>query len=881
MRVFSVLVLIVVYFFSIPESRAELIAHWPLDEKSGSTVTDVVGGKDGTLFNFDGNHWRSGKAGGALYFNGYSSYVSHGFNLPRDRGTLMHWVKSESFGKSIIYYESDFGNPDHGATDYNGFNSGGEALEIHTGWDGRDSEFCFYYQDGGEAVNECDRDYIVDDGWNHVAVTWDVEGELILYLNCQRSGSEDFPAGIFRNFQTTQGYFGRPSDQERFFNGLLDDIRVYNTVMTPEDAEFRQRCEQVEFHSSIMAQEVSIPSTDFAGHLCTALAEHGMHNIWDVVLLMQTPFGGGFVDAMQTVFGNNIECSEWIPWLAASASDTVEPSRGWSDMEVDMNTVHMLGSTWTQAIAGPAGPTGGAPGVIFNGSETQDVLQDLLTAREIDIAGPSGKNKENPRVAIGGESGEVRWSDPGIKHEALLINAGGHDLRNVNDLLNMRTALDRLWQGGEYNITSFNTFDPVTEDVLDAITLAVQRLDANTQLLIYVTGHGDSTADLSSLGCGLATQLIQGDMSCCFDLPASWYEGVFGDYEPGAWSPLTFGLDVETCDGCTSWQYTFNNRAAQFGNAGFPGLGTLSTDSWNLRPGRNCLEISTGGFGSMRLSGARLTTGPLNILDVNHRLKPGQTGAFYDADRSGEGIFVELLEDDRVVVYVFTFTPDETGRQAWMLGVGEMIGNHIVVTEMYRPTGPRFGPDFNPNDRVLNPFGGLALTMPECGDSQSRGTLFMSPPVDSEYELMASTRYVQLTGIVDCNQLNGHDKAGFSGSWYDKSHSGEGIILEVLNDGRVLTQWFTYDNDGEQMWIQGVGELDGDILNVKTLYTATGTTWGTLFDSDDVVRQDWGSLTMEFHDCDNATAMYESTVGFGNGSFNMIRLTSLLGIPCK
>ncbi|MBT8038741.1 MAG: hypothetical protein KJN78_00730, partial [Gammaproteobacteria bacterium] len=142
-------------------------------------------------------------------------------------------------------------------------------------------------------------------------------------------------------------------------------------------------------------------------------------------------------------------------------------------------------------------------------------------------------------------------------------------------------------------------------------------------------------------------------------------------------------------------------------------------------------------------------------------------------------------------------------------------------------------------------------------------------------------RYVQLTGIVDCNQLNGHAKAGFSGSWYDKSHSGEGIILEVLNDGRVLTQWFTYDHSGEQMWIQGVGELEGDILNVKDLYTATGTTWGSLFDSDDVVRQDWGTLTMEFHDCDNATAMYESTVGFGSGSFNMIRLTSLLGIPCK
>lgn len=49
------------------------------------------------------------------------------------------------------------------------------------------------------------------------------------------------------------------------------------------------------------------------------------------------------------------------------------------------------------------------------------------------------------------------------------------------------------------------------------------------------------------------------------------------------------------------------------------------------------------------------------------------SGAWYNPDRAGEGFIVEVLPDDRAVVYWFTYQPDDSGRQAWMIGQSDNI----------------------------------------------------------------------------------------------------------------------------------------------------------------------------------------------------------------
>ena len=217
--------------------QSQLVAHWPLDEVSGTTAADVVGSNDGTLSGFPGDdsQWQTGMVGGALRFDGADDFVSHGFELPRPAGSLVFWAQPEAAAVGVAVYESDFPAT---AADYDGFSSGGPVLERHVLW-GTDA-FCAVYEDedvenAGEVV-ACGGDEVTFFGdWNHVAMTWDTLGDLNLYVNCQQVEQEDLTAFTFAGRSSSERYFGRASEGARFFNGLLDDIRVYDNVLSQSE----------------------------------------------------------------------------------------------------------------------------------------------------------------------------------------------------------------------------------------------------------------------------------------------------------------------------------------------------------------------------------------------------------------------------------------------------------------------------------------------------------------------------------------------------------------------------------------------------------------------------------------------------------------------
>ena len=59
------------------------LAQWKLDDGSGSTAADSIGGNDGTLTNFptDDSQWVSGMIGESLEFDGTDDYVNLGTGL--------------------------------------------------------------------------------------------------------------------------------------------------------------------------------------------------------------------------------------------------------------------------------------------------------------------------------------------------------------------------------------------------------------------------------------------------------------------------------------------------------------------------------------------------------------------------------------------------------------------------------------------------------------------------------------------------------------------------------------------------------------------------------------------------------------------------------
>jgi sugar lactone lactonase YvrE len=86
----------------------------------------------------------------------------------------------------------------------------------------------------------------------------------------------------------------------------------------------------------------------------------------------------------------------------------------------------------------------------------------------------------------------------------------------------------------------------------------------------------------------------------------------------------------------------------------------------------------------------------------------GYTGNWFDPMQSGQGLMVEVLPGNQMLVMWFSFDPD--GAQAWFGGVGTYVGNVATITDVAQPVGGRWVPDFDPAAVVRKPWGTLTLT---------------------------------------------------------------------------------------------------------------------------------------------------------------------------
>ena len=95
---------------------------------------------------------------------------------------------------------------------------------------------------------------------------------------------------------------------------------------------------------------------------------------------------------------------------------------------------------------------------------------------------------------------------------------------------------------------------------------------------------------------------------------------------------------------------------------------------------------------------------------------------------------------------------------------------------------------------------------------------------------------------------------------------------------------FSYDKQGNQFWTINNTEtttVDRKMVTAPMLYPVSGTPFGSNFNPDDIVLQTWGTLTLDYGNCDSMTFSYNSTLDeFGAGSYNYIRLTTLAGTSC-
>ncbi|UCE47072.1 MAG: hypothetical protein JSW47_15870, partial [Phycisphaerales bacterium] len=205
---------------------AGLIAHWEFDEGSGTIARDSSAkGHDGSLLGDP--QWVAGMIGsGALSFDGTDGLVevSHDASLSlTDALTITAWVQVHDLN---TYYFLVCKQPSGTARDnYPGnyefrteVNSG--ALQFgHQETEGE--QYTFYTSDSSIAVEQ----------WHHVAVTI-AKGDLVeFYIDGVAAGSSEQSTN-FGVLNDEPVRIGGRKDGYSFFNGLLDDIRLYDRALS-------------------------------------------------------------------------------------------------------------------------------------------------------------------------------------------------------------------------------------------------------------------------------------------------------------------------------------------------------------------------------------------------------------------------------------------------------------------------------------------------------------------------------------------------------------------------------------------------------------------------------------------------------------------------
>ncbi len=215
-----------------------MVAHWKMDENSGFVLHDYSGnGNNGTLFNMSNEAWVPGIIEGALQFDGIDDYIMVPHNPSIDFGnqdfTISFWFKQLVTDRSMTYIIK-------GTHAYPGT---GKRYEIF--FDHLINEVCFEIDDNigkPEDTTEISHSNYMTGEWvNIVAARLKLSDTPNIYSNCIYVNAEliiltfDEMGDISQNEDLYIGV--SPDEDSTYFEGLLDDIRIFNYFLGPSEVD--------------------------------------------------------------------------------------------------------------------------------------------------------------------------------------------------------------------------------------------------------------------------------------------------------------------------------------------------------------------------------------------------------------------------------------------------------------------------------------------------------------------------------------------------------------------------------------------------------------------------------------------------------------------
>ena len=218
-----------------------ILGVWLFDEVNGNIVKDSSkNGKDGTI---GGNPTLvTGKFGKALEFDGASDFVNVPVNLNESKEvTEVIWTRTNKLppGERYQIISNDSG-------------SYGRIMQI------RPTDYWIFHTEG-QAIT-----YAVIptlNSWEHLAATWSTK-EVKLYINGKLVATGVGDTATYNDGATTN--IGRNFGQKDYYNGSLDEVALFNVVLTEDDIK--------NIADNGLGKALGIAAVSYAGKLTTTWA---------------------------------------------------------------------------------------------------------------------------------------------------------------------------------------------------------------------------------------------------------------------------------------------------------------------------------------------------------------------------------------------------------------------------------------------------------------------------------------------------------------------------------------------------------------------------------------------------------------------------------
>ncbi|MHC4701309.1 MAG: PA14 domain-containing protein [Planctomycetota bacterium] len=216
-RKFFVLISLILLLSLADNVSADLVARWSLDDGAGAVAADISGnGHDGTIGGTA--NWVAGKNAGALDFDGTSTYIDMDDEVVRGTWSLTMWLRPRDIPYTSA--DQDFYAVMH--TDA----WGGGAMHLHLR-----QNTSLLNADFNSGPDVTSTTVLQADEWYHavVTVTDQAPGGSQMYINgiLEAEGSGGSGGDYLGPLN-----FGAWNNGSRYYHGLMDDIRVYDHVLS-------------------------------------------------------------------------------------------------------------------------------------------------------------------------------------------------------------------------------------------------------------------------------------------------------------------------------------------------------------------------------------------------------------------------------------------------------------------------------------------------------------------------------------------------------------------------------------------------------------------------------------------------------------------------